>query len=1017
MLHKKLILLVVLYLQCSLGVSQEGAYDVLNSSASQSDLVLGSVWQTSSIIECVYPQKPIIPIAYKGNELNNNFNKEYASAKKWIDQIQEFLICNDKKAEEKIKALKEGELLVTVGSKQDYISHVNAARDATYNKAFDDRDKYVEELNQQVRIYNQKDPYLSSNKESFFKDKSSHEQSKILTIERDKIISNDGYGNINKEYFNKDQLVIYENANLVIYHSDKNHIKFIKHKFYRGQNDKKLITEKRLTKHLIRLKKAFYNVEDSILNIDNSDLKQKEKRKKALGKKVKELNKLLSKYDGRFSFNPSDALITRANQLEAEARINLANLIKKREYDESLIPFSFISDLTPINIFLDNKLLQKNDKRIISKKVKNIDFTEIKLEPRPYSIKLTYKNYEILDAIDPVKDSQYHPNWGKEFSEEYLSIATILSNTSDELLNLELDESPKNIDDSKYHNPLKSDLNGQVISNYKKINQHIENQESFITDLNMFLTHEKYSEHFKNDSSNNQLLSELEANNKKLNNKISYSSINSIVRDSSNLGMMIDRIDDFDEIADPYEDFTQNILFVDSDIDEINLIKLSQAKTIKMENTEFTEELIDIESKPIILYLNLIEDEISQNVTKKTDKKGKVKVGTEQRLNPQYDVIKAQRDAEAERYYAARVAYELDDTCSYADDFWKALACAALTAPSSAKLDRLEKSLQATPRFTNHSIYQEYPYIQSDVFARRSLKFTIGVVDTKNMTFHESIETLEFSKNFKINTGVEEKDVNYNQIKRMSSGPDEIDKFLKKKERIRLKNLIEKIENKDFSAGKKIEVDFASFMNNIFQPLKQEANDNVLYAENEDLIIDDPRFESVVKIETFEGQGSGFYVSHDLIITNAHVVENQLIVNISNRKSEEFTGRVIKFDSNIDLALIKVNKKVKPVKFWNDEPIKIGEGVLAIGHPKGFEFTVTKGILSQQREFGDLETGLGRKYKYLQVDVPINPGNSGGPLYLNDKVIGVNTFKLNNSEGMNFAIHFHEVLEFIQSGS
>ena len=117
--------------------------------------------------------------------------------------------------------------------------------------------------------------------------------------------------------------------------------------------------------------------------------------------------------------------------------------------------------------------------------------------------------------------------------------------------------------------------------------------------------------------------------------------------------------------------------------------------------------------------------------------------------------------------------------------------------------------------------------------------------------------------------------------------------------------------------------------------------------------------------------------------------------------------------TEVDLALIKVNKRGTPVEFRDrTNKIKVGTEVEAIGHPKGYDYSINRGVVSSLREISLID--FGRKVKFIQSDVPINQGNSGGPLYIGDKVIGVNTLRDNRvSEGLNFAIYYSEVIDFV----
>ena len=158
-------------------------------------------------------------------------------------------------------------------------------------------------------------------------------------------------------------------------------------------------------------------------------------------------------------------------------------------------------------------------------------------------------------------------------------------------------------------------------------------------------------------------------------------------------------------------------------------------------------------------------------------------------------------------------------------------------------------------------------------------------------------------------------------------------------------------------------------------------------------------------------QGSGIIVSEKgFIVTNAHVVGNSLRNNIKivlNTK-EEFSGKVIGFDSKTDIAVIKVEKSgLKAATFGNSDEVKVGSSTLALGNPLGLDFasSLTRGIVSAINRCSSGSTHS--LVKYIQTDAAINSGNSGGPLInMYGQVIGMNTFKIvaAHCEGMGFAI-------------
>jgi len=145
------------------------------------------------------------------------------------------------------------------------------------------------------------------------------------------------------------------------------------------------------------------------------------------------------------------------------------------------------------------------------------------------------------------------------------------------------------------------------------------------------------------------------------------------------------------------------------------------------------------------------------------------------------------------------------------------------------------------------------------------------------------------------------------------------------------------------------------------------------------------------------GDGSGFIVSPDgYIITNNHVVAGSSILEVTLADRRKFRARIIGTDSTTDVAVIKIDGKNFPtIAFGDDDDVRIGEWVVAVGNPLGLDFTVTAGIISAKSRGSEVRLpnsgGLAIN-DFLQTDAAINPGNSGGPLInLRGEVIGVNS--------------------------
>ena len=142
--------------------------------------------------------------------------------------------------------------------------------------------------------------------------------------------------------------------------------------------------------------------------------------------------------------------------------------------------------------------------------------------------------------------------------------------------------------------------------------------------------------------------------------------------------------------------------------------------------------------------------------------------------------------------------------------------------------------------------------------------------------------------------------------------------------------------------------------------------------------------------EPIRGEGSGFVIQPDgLILTNAHVVEGATRVTVQLTDRREYTAKVIGVDKTSDVAVIKIPATNLPtVNLGDSNSLQVGQWVLAIGAPFGFENSATAGIVSAKgRTLPD--SGY---VPFIQTDVPINPGNSGGPLFnMQGQVIGINS--------------------------
>ena len=162
------------------------------------------------------------------------------------------------------------------------------------------------------------------------------------------------------------------------------------------------------------------------------------------------------------------------------------------------------------------------------------------------------------------------------------------------------------------------------------------------------------------------------------------------------------------------------------------------------------------------------------------------------------------------------------------------------------------------------------------------------------------------------------------------------------------------------------------------------------------------------------GKGSGFLINSDgYILTNNHVVDEADTITVTLLDGRSFKAKLVGKDPTFDLAVIKIVpknndekatvKKLPYLPLGNSDTTEVGEFVVAIGNPHGFENSVTSGIISAKNR--TLQDGNINFQGFLQTDAAINPGNSGGPLLnIRGEVVGINTAIVPYAQGLGFAI-------------
>lgn len=178
-------------------------------------------------------------------------------------------------------------------------------------------------------------------------------------------------------------------------------------------------------------------------------------------------------------------------------------------------------------------------------------------------------------------------------------------------------------------------------------------------------------------------------------------------------------------------------------------------------------------------------------------------------------------------------------------------------------------------------------------------------------------------------------------------------------------------------------------------------------------------FKEFTRSVPMKGRGSGFIVSREgQILTNNHVVDGVDKITVSleleDGSKKTYTAKILGNDPTYDLAVIKIepDEKLPVLELGDSNTVEVGEFVVAIGNPYGFEHSVTAGVISAKNR--SIHTQDVNFDDFLQTDAAINPGNSGGPLLnMDGKVIGINTAIIPYAQGLGFAIPVNKAKEIM----
>ena len=422
------------------------------------------------------------------------------------------------------------------------------------------------------------------------------------------------------------------------------------------------------------------------------------------------------------------------------------------------------------------------------------------------------------------------------------------------------------------------------------------------------------------------------------------------------------------------------------------------------------------------LIFSIKNRDYSRKVLSKNNYTSKYVSGQREVYNPNYDTASANvYDAQNRLAQARADEARQEPTENCADNIWACILVeslkAAPVATAKTNYDNALRTLENTPRTLIQDIISEYEVEKLEIEASKSLLGELAFVDTGREQIYTIDYPIELSKTFEvINSPVAETDTNKKRLLDGTSEENEVDDWMNKKIAINknINNLLNQlmVPNNLKNKNKNVLISYLDKFNSI-KPIDIEdinSSQNKILIKTDDYVIED----SILIVDTLGGMGTGFYITKEYVITNQHVVEESGFVTLRDFYDNSFTGKVIATDVATDLALISVTDYQIPLELDNQCSVRRRENVFTVGHPKGFEYSTTRGIVSAIRDMPQpFYTAVGNK-KYIQIDAAISSGNSGGPLFNSlEKVIGVNTWGRTDGQSLNFAIHCSEVKDFL----
>lgn len=420
-----------------------------------------------------------------------------------------------------------------------------------------------------------------------------------------------------------------------------------------------------------------------------------------------------------------------------------------------------------------------------------------------------------------------------------------------------------------------------------------------------------------------------------------------------------------------------------------------------------------------VFVTDLTMAKVSREFKSKSEVKSRFQSDTRQTPNPDYVGAMTRYQTAMAQYQRAQISSAMPKACQGWGCVLQGLADGMESATARSQVEQASNSLANTPQTLTVPVYAEYAYQAVDINAQKTAQVNYYVIDVKAGRTLKNNFTVNDQETFNVAYNVHEKDPQNSSISRNLKNEKEVSDWEKRPVSVPLSSLFSPSGLK--SATQEPFKNVQAFLQTL--NTRTYAAAGPTYASNASTTasrtasaqtIADERFDSVVIVRNSKATGTGFYVTPELILTAFHVVDGNSLVEITFHDGTKSYGRVVDHDIRLDLALVRAQTAGKPLKI-HDGPLRLGETVEAIGHPKGYEFTITRGVISAVRKQRSATIASENLVEFIQTDTPISPGNSGGPLLLKDVVIGVNDWIRvdKGSQNLNFSVSFNEIRSYL----